>query len=112
MARQVLSQVFEIRSVDVAAGVDAIPPFRTSGELVTIHVLDAPADLVRVMGSADGGAFASLTWEGPAGIAVINAVGAGIYEVRERPMWIRVGVNQDVNAPRSFRVQLFVHVHT
>ena len=110
MARQVLSQVFEIRSADVAAGVDATP-FRTSGELVTVHVLDAPADLVRVMGSVDGGTFALLNYGVAAGIAAINAVGVGIYEAIERPMFIRVGVNQDANAPRSFRVQLLVHEH-
>ena len=111
MARQVLSQVVEVRSVAAAAGVDAAP-FRSSGELVTVHVLDAPANLVRVMGSVDGGVFALMTWEGAAGVAAINAVGVGVYEVRERPMFIRIGVNQDVNAARSFRVQLFVHVHT
>ena len=107
MARQVLSQVFEIRSADVAAGVDATP-FRTSGELVTVHVLDAPADLVRVMG---GGTFALLNYGVAAGIAAINAVGVGIYEAIERPMFVRVGVNQDANAPRSFRIQLLVHEH-
>jgi hypothetical protein len=111
MAKQTRSIVYELRSLNVAAGVDAVAPFRMVGELVTVQVIDAPADLVRVMGSVDGGTFALLTNDTAGGIAPINNVGAGLYKVRERPMWIRVGVNQDANAPRTFRVLLLVHEH-
>ena len=92
MAKETFSPVYEIRSVVGAAGVDAAP-FRTSGELCTVHVIDAPADLVRVMGSVDGGTFALLNHEPVGGVAVLNAIGAGVYEANERPMWIRIGVN-------------------
>lgn len=108
MSKETFSPVYEIRSVAAAAGIDAVP-FRTSGERCTVQVLDAPGNLVRVMGSVDGGTFVNLTFEGAAGIAAINAVGAGVYEVREQPMWIRVGVNQDAVGLRSYRVQVLVH---
>ena len=111
MAKQTRSIMYELRSLNVAAGVDAVAPFRMTGELVTVQVVDAPGNLVRVAGSSDGGTFALLTFEGAAGVAAINNVGAGLYEVRERPMWIRVGVNQDATAPRTFRVLLLVHEH-
>ena len=108
MARHIKSQVFEIRSLNVAAGVDAVP-FRVAGGQATVHVIDAPGNLVRVMGSVDGGTFALLTYEGVGGVAALNAIGAGVYETREKPTWIRVGVNNDAGAPRTFRVQLTVH---
>lgn len=110
MALEHFSPVIEIRSVNVAAGIDA-PPFRTSGERCSVQVLDAPAALVRVMGSVDGGTFALLNHEPVGGVAVLNAIGVGVYEVRERPMWIRIGVNNDAGAARSFRAQVLVHEH-
>ena len=110
MAKQTRSIMYEVRSLNVAAGVDAVP-FRMVGELVDVQVVDAPGNLVRVMGSVEGGTFALLTFEGAAGVAAINNVGAGLYKVRERPMWIRVGVNQDATAPRTYRVLLLVHEH-
>lgn len=110
MAKETFSRVYELRSLNVAAGIDAAP-FRTSGEQITVHILDAPGNLVRVMGSVDGGTFVNLTWEGAAGVAAINNVGAGLYEVRERPMWIRIGINQDAGAPQSFRGQFLAHEH-
>ena len=110
MAKQTRSIVYELRSLNVAAGVDAVP-FRMVGELVDVQVIDAPGNLVRVMGSVEGGAFVNLTFEGVAGVAVIKNVGAGLYKVRERPMWIRVGVNQDQGAPQTFRAMFLVHEH-
>lgn len=110
MARHIASPVIEIRSVVGAAGIDAAP-FRTSGGQCSVQVIDAPANLVRVMGSVDGGTFALLNHEPVGGVAILNAIGAGVYEVRERPMWIRIGVNQDAAGPRSYRVQVLVHEH-
>jgi hypothetical protein len=110
MAKQTRSNVYELTSVNVAAGVDALP-FRMSGELATVQVIDAPANLGRVQGSWDGVTFVNLTFEGAGGVAAINNVGAGLYEVRERPMWIRFGVNQDGAAPQIFRALFAVHEH-
>jgi hypothetical protein len=108
--KQTRSPLYELTSVGVAAGVDNVP-FRMSGERCLVQVIDAPANLVRIQGSMDGANFVNLTFEGAAGVAAINNVGAGLYEVREQPMWIRFGVNQDGAAPQIFRAMFLVHEH-
>lgn len=108
MSKEVLSPVYELRSIVGAAGIDDVP-FRTSGEPCTVQVMDAPQALVRVMGSVDGGTFSLLNYEAIGGVAAVNNVGVGVYEITERPMWIRIGVNQDAGGPRSFRAQVVTH---
>ena len=112
MAKQTFSRVYELTSDAGAAGVDA-EPFRTSGEAVTLQVIDAPANLIECQGSVDGNTFVNMTHApvGAGGPVAITALGAGVYEVRERPAWMRFGVLQDVNAPRAFRAQFLVHEH-
>lgn len=95
-----------------ASGAAAVnqAPFRTSGEKVSIHVLAAPGNLVRVMGSNDGTTFDYCSYEGGGGVALLNGVGAGIYEVRERPAWMLVGTEIDGAAPRNFRALVLIHM--
>jgi len=80
---------------------------RTGGAKVTVQVVTTPANIVEIEGNSGLGANAiDLTWEGPAGIAVLTALVVGIYEVRERPEFLRVHLPIDGAGPQAFRVIL------
>lgn len=81
--------------------------FRTGRSRVTVQVVAPPANIAEVEGNLGLGTNAiDMTWEGPAGIAVMTALVAGIYEVRERPEFLRVHLPIDGAGPAAFRVIL------
>lgn len=97
--------VVDLNSTTIAA-VDS-RWFRTGRSRVTAHVVTSPVAIAEIEGnSGPGGNAVDMTWEGPAGIAVLTALVVGIYEVRERPEYVRVHLPIDVGGPRAFRVIL------
>lgn len=81
--------------------------FRRGNTRVTVQVVTSPANIVEIEGNSGlGGNAIDMTWEGPAGIAAMAALVVGIYEVRERPEFLRVHLPIDGAGPQAFRVIL------
>jgi hypothetical protein len=81
---------------------------RAGNAKVTIHVVTGPGAVVAIQGNSGPGTNAvNLTYIGAAGVTALAGLAAGvIYEVRERPEWIRVQTAIDGGGARAYRVIL------
>lgn len=80
-------------------------PVHVDGNKMAFHVLVAPGNLVDLEGSLDGTNWVDLNYDNAAGaytLTVIGNVGAGYYEVHERPKYVRMLVETDAGGPRDF----------
>lgn len=109
MSTQIV-HVQEVTSVNVAGGV-AGPGIRSGRSRIFVHVYAAPANLVAVQGSPDDlpANYLNLNHEAVAGVAAAAGLGAGYYEIRQRPEFVRVLIAQDGAAPQVFRWAIVIH---
>lgn len=104
-----VTHVVELRSIVGAAGASS-PLFNCAGSRVNVHVVTAPANLVRIRGAANPNPAEvnNLTMIDAAGggYAAAQTLGPGSYVIVDRPNWIEVHIAQDAGGPRTFRVEL------
>ena len=86
-------------------------PVRVSGNKLAFQVCAVPAALAQLEGSADAVTWADLHYDNIVGaytLTVMNTLGAGYYEVFERPEYVRMVVAADAGGPRDFSAVLLV----
>lgn len=101
--------LFRVTSDTVVAV--ASEPFRVHGNKLAFQVILAPGNLVDLEGSLDGFTWVNLNYDNIAGaytLTALAAVGAGYYEVFERPVFVRMVVNIDAAGPLDNRAVLIV----
>ena len=83
--------------------------YRTGRSRVTVQVVTAPTNIAEIEGNLGLGtnAIDMTYWPvGVATVAVMTTLAPGIYEVRERPEFLRVHLPIDGAGPAAFRVIL------
>lgn len=95
-----------------AAAVVNGDPIHVDGNKLAFQVYVANAvTLVELEGSLDGTTWVDLNYDNVAGaytLTVLNTLGAGYYEVHERPKYVRMVVDTDAGGPRDFYAILLV----
>jgi hypothetical protein len=87
-------------------------PIHVCGNKMAFQVVAANAvALVELEGSLDGTNWVDLNYDNVAAaytLTVMNTLGAGYYEVFERPEYVRMVVDTDAGGPRDFYAVLIV----
>jgi len=87
-------------------------PILVEGNALIFQVLQAGANLAQLEGSNDGVTFVDLNYDNAAGaytLTVLNTLGAGLYNVFERPKYVRMVVATDAGgAGRDYVANLLV----
>ena len=95
-----------------AAAVVVGDPIHVCGNKMAFQVTVANAvTLVELEGSLDGTNWIDLNYDNVAAaytLTVLNTLGAGYYEVFERPEYVRMVVDTDAGGPRDFHAILLV----
>jgi hypothetical protein len=89
----------------------ATAPIYVGGNKMAFQVVSAPGNLVDLEGSLDGTTWVDLNYDNIAGaytLTVISNVGAGYYEVFERPEYVRMLVEIDATPNRDYHAVLLV----
>ena len=108
MTRTTRIPIVVTSAIDAAVNGDSI---HVDGNKLAFQVYVAAVALVELEGSLDGTTWVDLNYDNVAGaytLTVLNTLGAGYYEVHERPKYVRMVVDTDAGGPRDFHSILLV----